>query len=40
MGALSGTGYGPGSDSAGYSSSFTGTRFWSGGTMMKPMSRL
>ena len=40
MGMLSGTGNGPLSDSSGYTVIATGTRFWSGGTRTKPMSRL
>jgi len=33
IGAFSGTGKGPGSDSSGYSITLTGTFFWSGGTI-------
>ena len=40
IGALSGIGNGPGSDSSGYSVTRTGTRGWSGGTITKFMSRL
>jgi len=40
IGAFSGIGKGPGSDSSGYSVIRTGTRGWCGGTITKFMSRL